>query len=109
MYESDEEDMILLGYTGWINMDWSQGFFCDNFDGNWFCLPNGQLLSAYLVSEEDGYDIYYSPILLKYPIDLSSSVPTINPRSRSLLPHSQHVSGSSAQLWHAARLQDSGP
>ena len=64
MYESDEEDMILLGYTGWINMDWSQGFFCDNFDGNWFCLPNGQLLSAYLVSEEDGYDIYYSPILL---------------------------------------------
>ena len=35
--------------------------------------------------------------------------PTTSPRSRNLLNSSHAVSGTSAQLWHAARLHESGP
>lgn len=62
---SDDGDfMIDLGRTGDIIQDWSTGEFVDNFDGYWFCLPDEQLLAAYLYEECDGYDIYISPIKL---------------------------------------------
>ena len=47
--------------------------------------------------------------LLKKPTTGSAKVPTTTPRSSRRLPFSQQVSGSKAQLWHAAKLRDSGP
>ncbi len=66
VYLMDEasEEMIELGFTGEIYEDWEEGVFADNFDGFWFCLPDGQYLAAYLYEECDGYDLYISPILL---------------------------------------------
>ena len=66
VYLMDEasEEMIELGFTGEVYEDWEEGVFADNFDGFWFCLPDDQLLAAYLYEECDGYDLYISPILL---------------------------------------------
>ncbi len=47
--------------------------------------------------------------LLKNPRSGSSKVPATSPRSKKRLNSSHAVSGSKAQLWHAARLQESGP
>lgn len=58
----DGEDLIELGISVDILADWENGIFCDNFDGYWFCLPDGQNLAVYVVEECDGYDIYTSPV-----------------------------------------------
>ncbi len=62
--DAESEEMIEFGFTGEIWEDWDEGIFSDNFDGYWFCLPDGQFLSAYLFEECADYDIYISPILL---------------------------------------------
>ncbi len=62
---SDEtEELIDLGITADLYMDFETGEFSDNFDGYWFCLPDGQELEVYIVEECEGYDIYTSPIEL---------------------------------------------
>lgn len=64
MLSDDEQDLIDLGISVDILADWETGEFSDNFDGSWFSLPDGQILAVYMVSENDGYDIYTSPVLL---------------------------------------------
>ena len=46
---------------------------------------------------------------LKYPISGCSGVPMRSALSRNLLKLSHAVSGTRAQLWQAAKLQESGP
>lgn len=60
----DEEDLVYLGSTTDIYADWEQGIFLDNFDGMWFCMPDEQLISAYVVSETENYSIYTTHVLL---------------------------------------------
>lgn len=60
----DGENLIQLGSTDDVNANWETGVFLDNFDGLWFCLPDGQLISATVVSEEENYTIYTTPVLL---------------------------------------------
>lgn len=60
----DDEEMIWLGITGEVYMDWDTGECMDGFDHYWFCLPDGQYLSAYLWEKCDEYDIYTAPIEL---------------------------------------------
>ena len=62
MISDDLEDLIDLGISTDIYMDWSTGTFADNFDGNWFSLPNGEMLAVYMISEGDGFDVYSSPV-----------------------------------------------
>ncbi len=64
LISDDGLDIIDLGLTCDIIADWDTGYFCDNFDGYWFSLPDGQTLSVYIVEEGDGYDIYTCPIML---------------------------------------------
>ncbi len=64
MLSEDGADLIELGVSSYIYMDWENGEFSDNFDGSWYSLPDGQNLAVYIVSENDGYDVYTSPILL---------------------------------------------
>ncbi len=59
---ADEKEIIEIGYTSDIRADWEHGVFTDNFDGYWFSLPDEQLLSAILMEEGDGYDLYLSPV-----------------------------------------------
>ncbi len=60
----DYVDLIDLGLSCDIIADWEEGYFCDNFDGYWFTLSDGQMLSVYIDEEGDGYDIYSCPIYL---------------------------------------------
>lgn len=59
-----DDDMVCIGQTTDVIADWQTGEFSDDFDGTWFCLPDGQPLSSYLVEECDGYDLYTAPISL---------------------------------------------
>lgn len=60
----DGEDLVLLGSTNDINADWENGVFQDNFDGLWFCLPDGQLISATVVNELETKTVYTTAVLL---------------------------------------------
>ncbi len=64
LLSDDYEDAVCLGYSTDILADWDRGEFCDNFDGYWFALQDGQMLSVNLVEECDGYDLFTAPILL---------------------------------------------
>ncbi len=64
LFSEDLNDIIELGITCDIYADWENGYFSDNFDGYWFSLPDGQILSVYIVEEGRGYDIYTCPIYL---------------------------------------------
>ena len=58
----DELDFIELGETYDIYTDWDNGEFADNMDGYWLSLPDGQNLATYIVTAEEDYIIYTSPI-----------------------------------------------
>jgi len=60
----DGEDLIELGETYDILADWDYGYFCDDFDGYWLSLPDGQNLATYIVEITEDHIIYTSPILL---------------------------------------------
>ena len=60
----DGEDLIELGETYDIIIDWDNGYFCDDFDGYWMSLPDGQNLATYIVEVTDDAIIYTSPIFL---------------------------------------------
>ena len=63
IYE-DGEDFVELGETYDVYVDWDTGFVCDQFDGCWLSLPDGQNLATYIVDVTDDYIIYSSPIRL---------------------------------------------
>ncbi len=60
----DWEDVIELGETLDIYGEWDTGYFCDEFDGYWLSLPDGQNLALYIVDYTDDYVVYTSPIEL---------------------------------------------
>ncbi|MBQ1334130.1 MAG: Clostripain family protein [Clostridia bacterium] len=60
----DGEDIIELGETYDIIIDWDNGYFCDDFDGYWMSLPDGQNLATYIVEVTDDAIFYTSPVFL---------------------------------------------
>jgi Clostripain family. len=60
----DGEDLIDLGETYDLQADWDYGYFCDDFDGYWLSLPDGQNLALSIVDITDDYILYSSPIEL---------------------------------------------
>ena len=59
-----DDQLLELGETYDVYADWESGYFCDNFDGKWLSLPDGSLLSMYIVEAGDDSTIYTSPIEL---------------------------------------------
>ncbi len=65
VYEELEDGSFLeLGETYDVDMDWESGYGCDNFDGYWLSLPDGQNLATYIVDVTKNYIVYTAPILL---------------------------------------------
>ena len=64
LLSDDYEDAICMGLSTDVLGDWETGYFCDNFDGYWFALDDGQVLCSYLAETGDGYDVFTAPILL---------------------------------------------
>ena len=60
----DHKNIFELGDTGNVDADLKTGVVKNSFDGKWFSLPDGQVLSVYLLSKGDDVDFYYSPIML---------------------------------------------
>lgn len=60
----DDGETIELGETCDVYGDWDTGEFYDQFDGEWFSLPDGQNLAIYVAEQTDDYVVYASPILL---------------------------------------------
>ena len=63
-FSDDGKDMVWLGGTTDVFADWETGSFVDDFDGLWFCTPDGQLISATVVSETEAFSTYTTPVLL---------------------------------------------
>lgn len=63
-FSDDGEDLVYLGSTTDVLADWETGEFVDNFDGLWFCLPDGQMISTTVISETDEFSVYTTPVLL---------------------------------------------
>lgn len=51
-----------LGTDYAVNVDWDTGIISDNFGGYWFCLPDGQPLSVFIICDEPDYSVYSSPV-----------------------------------------------
>ncbi len=64
MGSDQENEIICIGETTDVNGDWETGEFTDNFDGSWFSLADGQVLSTYIVGQADGYVLFTTPVLL---------------------------------------------
>lgn len=58
--EYGKEYMLDLGTDDYVDFDWNTGVCKDAFDGLWICLPDGQMLCAYLI--ETNYDGEYSNV-----------------------------------------------
>lgn len=63
-WNEKESTLFELGYSGEVDSDYTAGKFTDKFDGNWFFLPDGQLLSAYYIDSTNGVSTYSAPIIL---------------------------------------------
>ncbi len=65
MMSEDNNNVVILGYSNdAVKCNWETGEFTDNFDGTWFSLPDGQLLSVYPVEKTTDYAIYTAPVKL---------------------------------------------
>ena len=53
-----------LGQDDELIIDEEKGLIQDAFDGTWTALPDGQLLSLYLLDQNDGYNLYSAPVML---------------------------------------------
>lgn len=62
LYLDMDDSLLAMGESYDINADWETGEFSDGFDGNWLSLPNGQLLSTYVVATDSDSVIYTSPV-----------------------------------------------
>ena len=62
LYLDIDDSLLAMGESYNINANFETGEFSDGFDGKWLSLPNGQLLSTYVVSTESEDVIYTSPV-----------------------------------------------
>ena len=60
----DETPLVYLGSDNWLDYDDQTGVVTDTFQGYWPALPDGSLLSMYVVEESEDYTIFSSPIVL---------------------------------------------
>lgn len=63
-FSEDGEDIIVLGQTYDIRVEWDYGYVEDWFDGYWLSLPDGQNLALYIADVTEEYIVYTSPIRL---------------------------------------------
>ena len=64
LMDLDEHTYIVLGEDDEVIYDESYGLIQDQFEGFWTALPDGQLLSLYLLDQQDDYNLYSAPVKL---------------------------------------------
>lgn len=62
---SDDASLYADLGTDWdVNVDWDTGIISDNFSGYWFCLDDGQPLTAFIIEDEPDYSIFSAPVIV---------------------------------------------
>ena len=64
IYTETKEGLLCLGQNNKTHIEQSTGMVTSNFDSKWFMLPDGQLLTTYILSKEDNITIYSLPIMI---------------------------------------------
>ena len=64
LMDEGEGVYFALGEDDELTVDIENGLIQDSFDGLWTALPDGQLLSLYLLDQNDEYNLYSAPVKL---------------------------------------------
>ena len=64
LMDLDDHTYIVLGEDDEVIYDEFYGLIQDMFEGWWTALPDGQLLSLYLLDQQDDYNLYSAPVKL---------------------------------------------
>ena len=64
LMDLDDHTYIVLGEDDEVIYDEFYGLIQDRFEGWWTALPDGQLLSLYLLDQQDDYNLYSAPVKL---------------------------------------------
>lgn len=57
-------ELVCLGQNNKVDFNKETGEVKSNFECEWFMLPDGQLLTAYIVEQEDNTTVYAFPVLV---------------------------------------------
>lgn len=71
IFANIDDSLVCLGQNNKVIYDKNSGSISSSFNGEWFMLPDGQLLTAYIVSQEDNSTIYSFPVSIN---DVESSI-----------------------------------
>lgn len=62
IFANIDDSLVYLGQNNKVSYDANSGAISSSFNGEWFMLPDGQLLTAYIVSQEANSTIYSFPV-----------------------------------------------
>ena len=71
IFANINDETVCLGQNNMIDYDKETGEINSTFDGQWFMLPDGQLLTAYIISSKDNVTEYAFPVMIG---DVESSI-----------------------------------
>lgn len=66
-----DNTLVCLGQNNKVSYNQTTGEVKSNFNEEWFMLPDGQLLTAYIISQDDDSTIYSFPVMIN---DSESSI-----------------------------------
>jgi hypothetical protein len=64
IFANINNQVVCLGENNKVDFDENTGKITSNFNGEWFMLPDGQLLTAYIVSRDDNVTVYSFPVMI---------------------------------------------
>ena len=71
IFTKENDSLICLGQNNKVSYNKETGEIKSNFNSEWFMLPDGQLLTAYIVSQDDKSTVYSFPVMID---DVESSI-----------------------------------
>ena len=71
VFANVNDTVVCLGDNNKVNYNNETGEIVSEFDGEWWMLPDGQLLTSYVISKEDNVTVY------AFPVDIDSNESSI--------------------------------
>ena len=64
IFAKNNEDLLCLGENVQVNYDNKNGKITSTFNKEWFMLPDGQLLTTYIISTDNTSTVYAFPVMI---------------------------------------------
>ena len=64
IFTKENDSLICLGQNNKVSYNKETGEIKSNFNSEWFMLPDGQLLTAYIISQDDKSTVYSFPVMI---------------------------------------------